>query len=599
MPKKLQPIDYTSRDFDSIRRDLENYAKRYYPNTYQDFNKASFGSLMLDTVSYIGDILSFYLDYQTNESFLETAVEYDNVVRLARQLGFKLNRSPSSFGVLTFYLQVPADSLSVGPNLDYAPVLEAGSVFSSNGGGLYTLIENVDFATPTNQVVVANVDNTTNNVTNYVIRAQGRAVSGRTSYKEIELGGFERFLTVDLATRNVAEVISVIDTEGHEYVEVDHLSQNIIYKALKNTNTSTNGTVGNILKAVPVARRFTVESQADTTLLQFGYGSDSELLSNSVVDPSNLVLDLNGRTYVTDLDFDPTKLISTDKFGIGPSNTTLRVGFRVNTIDDVNAAALSITSVDRPQFRFTSQGALSAKTRGSVASSLEVLNEEAFTGDISLPTSEEVKQRVFGFYAAQNRAVTLQDYRAICYGMPEKFGAIKRVGIVRDFDEFKRNLNIYVISSDGSDKLIAANQTLKNNLKNWLVQYKIINDTIDILDAVIVNFGIEYTVAIDLNSNRYDVISKANTALKNFLSKNQYDIGEGIQLTDFYKVLQKVRGVIDVINLEIVERTGNVYSNASFSMLANLSADGRRVLASDNTVFELKFPSLDIKGSIR
>lgn len=599
MPKKLQPIDYTSRDFDSIRRDLENYAKRYYPNTYQDFNKASFGSLMLDTVSYIGDILSFYLDYQTNESFLETAVEYDNVVRLARQLGFKLNRSPSSFGVLTFYLQVPADALSVGPNLDYAPVLEAGSVFSSNGGGLYTLIENVDFATPTNQVVVANVDNTTNNVTNYVIRAQGRAVSGRTSYKEIELGGFERFLTVDLATRNVAEVISVIDTEGHEYVEVDHLSQNTIYKALKNTNTSTNGTVGNILKAVPVARRFTVESQADTTLLQFGYGSDSELLSNSVVDPSNLVLDLNGRTYVTDLDFDPTKLISTDKFGIGPSNTTLRVGFRVNTIDDVNAAALSITSVDRPQFRFTSQGALSAKTRGGVASSLEVLNEEAFTGDISLPTSEEVKQRVFGFYAAQNRAVTLQDYRAICYGMPEKFGAIKRVGIVRDFDEFKRNLNIYVISSDSSDKLIAANQTLKNNLKNWLVQYKIINDTIDILDAVIVNFGIEYTVAIDLNSNRYDVISKANTALKNFLSKNQYDIGEGIQLTDFYKVLQKVRGVIDVINLEIVERTGNVYSNANFSMLANLSADGRRILASDNTVFELKFPSLDIKGSIR
>tara|TARA_Y100000034_G_scaffold60597_1_gene73629 strand:- start:961 stop:1512 length:552 start_codon:yes stop_codon:yes gene_type:complete len=183
--------------------------------------------------------------------------------------------------------------------------------------------------------------------------------------------------------------------------------------------------------------------------------------------------------------------------------------------------------------------------------------------------------------------------------MPEKFGAIKRVGIVRDFDEFKRNLNIYVISSDSSDKLIAANQTLKNNLKNWLVQYKIINDTIDILDAVIVNFGIEYTVAIDLNSNRYDVISKANTALKNFLSKNQYDIGEGIQLTDFYKVLQKVRGVIDVINLEIVERTGNVYSNANFSMLANLSADGRRILASDNTVFELKFPSLDIKGSIR
>ena len=106
MPKKLQPIDYTSRDFDSIRRDLENYAKRYYPDTYKDFNKASFGSLMLDTVSYIGDILSFYLDYQANESFLETAVEYNNVVKLARQMGFRLDRSPSSYGILTFWAQI-------------------------------------------------------------------------------------------------------------------------------------------------------------------------------------------------------------------------------------------------------------------------------------------------------------------------------------------------------------------------------------------------------------------------------------------------------------------------------------------------------------
>ena len=119
MAKKLQPIDYTSRDFDSIRRDLENFAKRYYPNTYKDFNEASFGSLMLDTVSYIGDILSFYVDYQANESFLETAIEYGNVVKLARQMGFKLNASPSSFGLLTFYIQVPADTSVGGPDRDW------------------------------------------------------------------------------------------------------------------------------------------------------------------------------------------------------------------------------------------------------------------------------------------------------------------------------------------------------------------------------------------------------------------------------------------------------------------------------------------------
>jgi hypothetical protein len=598
MPKKLQPIDYTSRDFDSIRKELENYAKRYYPDTYKDFNKASFGSLMLDTVSYVGDVLSFYLDYQANESFLETAVEYNNVLELARQLGFKLNRNPSSYGVLTFYIQVPADSTSLGPDLAYAPVLKAGSSFSSAGGGMYTLLGDVDFSVVTNQVVPKDIDNTTNNPLNYVIRAQGRAVSGRTAYKEVTVGDFQRFLRVDLETDGVAAVVSVRDAEGHEYVEVNNLSQNVIYKALRNTNTSTNGTVPNIMKAVPVARRFTVEHHAGTAYLQFGYGSDSELLSNSVVDPTNLILDLNGRTYVTDVDFDPTKLISSDKFGIAPANTTLRIGYRVNTSNDVNAATSTIVNVESPRFRFKSQGALQAIQRSITQGSLEVTNDEPFTGDISLPSSDEVKQRVFGYYAAQNRAVTVQDYQAICYGMPGKFGSVKRASVVRDFDELRRNINIYVISQDTSNKLTAANQSLKNNLKTWLLQYKIINDTIDILDAQIANFGIEYVVAIDTNADKFTVLNRANRAITKYLNENSYDIGESILITDFYKVLQKVKGIIDVVDLEIVDKAGGIYSDLSYDFISNLSADGRRIESKQNVIFELKFPNVDIKGSI-
>jgi len=272
MTKKQQPINYTSRDFDSIRKDLEDYARRYYSDTYKDFSEASFGSLMLDTVAYVGDILSFYLDYQTNESFLDTAIEYNNVVRLAKQMGFKLNTSPSSYGVLSFYIQIPAQATAVGPDLAYAPVLRAGSTFSSTGGGQYTLLEDVDFATPTNQIVVGTVNTSTGAPTNYVIRAQGRAVSGRTAFHEVEVGAFQRFRRVSLGVRNVAEVLSVVDLEGHQYVEVDHLSQNIVFQAIKNSNSATNTTVRNILKAVPVARRFTVEHEGDNTYLQFGYG---------------------------------------------------------------------------------------------------------------------------------------------------------------------------------------------------------------------------------------------------------------------------------------------------------------------------------------
>ena len=260
---------------------------------------------------------------------------------------------------------------------------------------------------------------------------------------------------------------------------------------------------------------------------------------------------------------------------------------------------VTITGADRPLFRFRSQGSLSQVLRNSVIQSLEVLNEEPFVGDISLPSSDEIKQRVFGFYATQNRAVTIQDYQSICYGMPAKFGSVKRAAVVRDFDEFKRNLNIYVISEDTSGKLLPANITLKNNLRNWLLQYKVVNDTVDILDADIINFKIQYTVVTDLNANRFTVISRANAALSNFIIKNQYEIGESIVITDFYKVLQKVNGVVDVVDLEIVGATGPAYANSSFNFEEALSADGRRIEGKSNAVFELKFPNVDIQGAIR
>ena len=598
MPKRLQPIDYTSRDFDSIRRDLEEFAKRYYADTYKDFNEASFGSLMLDTVAYIGDILSFYLDYQANESFLETAVEYNNVVKLARQLGYKIDRNPSSYGILTFYIKVPAASTGPGPNLDLAPTLQAGSTFSSTGGGQYSILQDVVFSQSTNQVVVGSVDPTTGLPTSYVIRAQARAVSGRTAFQEVEVGAFERFRKVQLGDQNIAEVVNVVDSEGHRYYEVDNLSQNIIFKAIRNT-TATKQTVANILKAVPVARRFVVETQDNNTYLQFGYGSDSELVSEAVVDPANLMLDLNGRTYITDAGFDPTKLISSDKFGIAPANTMLRIGYRVNTTRDVNAGANTIVTVNNPLIKFSNPSSLSVGQRTAVVTSLEVTNEAPFVGSVTLPSADDIKQRVFGFYATQHRAVTPQDYRAMCYAMPAKFGSVRGVNLVRDFDAFKRNLNLYVISEDTSGKLTVANQTLKDNLKNWVLNYKMINDTVDILNAVIVNFGVKYTLTLDMNTNRYTAMAQANQNIQSYFARNRFEIGEPIRINDIYRQLNKVEGVVDVMDVEIVSKNGGRYAESDFDPVRSMSADARLIRADENTIFELKFPSMDIMGSVK
>ena len=190
MPKKVFPIKYTSRDFDSIKADLIEYAKKYYPSTYRDFSDASFGSLMFDSVSYIGDILSFYLDYQINESFLQSAIEYDNILRLGNQLGFKYKQKTSASGTATFYIQVPVSTVGTGPDLAYAPILKAGTQLSSESGSGYILTEDVNFADPNNEIVVAQVDATTGLPTSYAVRAFGSIISGRLSEENITVGNY-------------------------------------------------------------------------------------------------------------------------------------------------------------------------------------------------------------------------------------------------------------------------------------------------------------------------------------------------------------------------------------------------------------------------
>jgi len=430
-----------------------------------------------------------------------------------------------------------------------------------------------------------------------LIRATARAVSGRAAREQVEVGSFERFFKFQLGTANISNVLRVVDTEGNQYAEVDHLSQNIIYRAIRNTSASRTS-VPNLLRATPVPRRYVVETIDGNTFIQFGYGSTSNNLTNPVVDPTEVVLDLNGRDYTTDIDFDPTKLISTDKFGIAPSNTTLTVDYRFNTTSDVNASVHSIAGIVSTNFKFQSQGAVSRSSRTSIQASLEVTNEEPFVGSIKLPSSEEVRQRAYSHFSTQNRAVTAQDYQAIIYGMPAKYGSIKRCLVAKDVAEFKRNINVYVMSETNSGKLIKANATLKNNLKNWLLNYKMINDTIDIIDASIVNFGIEYEILLDLSANKYNVVNLANNAIATLYS-HQLDIAESISITDIYKVLNQVNGVVDVTAIEIALKNGGIYSESSYDMEVALSADGRRILGEKNIIFELKYPNVDIKGSVK
>lgn len=608
--KRAVSIKYTSREFDTIKADLVEYVKRYYPNTYRDFNEASFGSLVIDTVAYIGDILSFYIDYQANETFVETATEYGNILKLGRQLGYKFGGAASSFGTAAFYVMVPASTTGIGPDMSYVPILKQGAVLASTTGAAFLLNQDVHFGNLNATTRVARVNTATGNPTHYAIKTYGQVMSGELKEEIVEVGNYKRFNKITLESLDISEILSVIDSEGNEYFEVDYLSQNIIYKGITNRTqvTASDGSVYNdgnqaseILKPLVVPRRFTKNRNVRTTELVFGTSSDSEVPNDLISEPQTAILDIHGKSYIQDTSFDPSKLIQSDKFGVAPSNTTLTVTYRKNTIQNVNLRTGQLTSASDYKMEFNNYTLLDAAKATEVINSIEVDNEQPILGDIDIPDTDELRHRIRGTFATQNRAVTQQDYESFVYQMPPRFGSVKRCRIMRDNDSLKRNLNLLVISEAQNGTLTSSNDVMKQNIKTWLQKSKIINDTIDILDARVLNLSIDFVAVCSLGRTKYEVLEAAYTRLQERFSRLP-DIGEPFFITDVYKELRNVEGILDVTDVKVTKKNGNqggrAYSNVSFNLNTMTSADGRYIEMPKNVIYEIKFPEFDIKGVI-
>tara|TARA_R100000152_G_C6774809_1_gene202808 strand:+ start:312 stop:2114 length:1803 start_codon:yes stop_codon:yes gene_type:complete len=595
--KKLPAINYTSRDFRSIKNDLVNYAKRYYPDTYQDFSEASFGSMMVDMTAYVGDVMSFYLDYQVNESFLDSAIDTRNVNRLAKQLGYRRRGAASSEGIVTLYVLIPASTTGVGPDKRYAPILRAGTKFGAENGSVFTLMEDVDFGKSENDLVVATTNSTTGLPTKYAIRTSGRVKSGELKVEYISAGEYQRFPKFFLDGENITEIVSVVDSSGNKYYEVEYLTQDTVYFPVTNPGPDKD-TVPSIMKPRAVPRRYIVEHLNNRTSIQFGYGSDDNITSEVISEPAKVILDMHGKNYVSDTSFDPTKLIETDKLGVAPSNTTLTVVYRSNGPNSINISTDSLDTISDVDIKFKNSNALSSDKIRDVISSLEFENEEPIVGATSAVSSEEVKQRAYGIYAAQNRAVTKEDYKALIFNMPARFGSVKRINIAQDRDSFKRNLNLYIVSENASGRLITSPSTLKKNLKTWITNYKMINDTIDILDGKIVNLSIKYEVMVDREENRFRALNLANRALARKYTLNHFDFGEPLYISDIFQVLKNIPSVLDVGKVEVVQQTGAAYSDVEFNVDSFVSPDQKMIIPPEDYIFEIKFASEDIVGSI-
>lgn len=594
MPKV--PVSYTNKDFQSIKADLVEYVKTYYPDTYKDFNKASFGSLLFDLVAIVGDQLSFFVDYNFNESNIDTAIEKKNIYQLAKQKGYKFKKNSTASGKCMFYVIVPSASAGNGPDQELIPILKSGTLVQSKSGVIYMLVEDVNFSSPDAVITVAAV-NSNGVPTSWAIRTEGTIISGEPATETHVVEAYEKFLRIELSDANIQQILSVYDSEGNEYYEVDFLSQDVIFQAIPTTENP--GSANYILKKTKVARRFVVEQDENgKTFLQFGYGNKDSLDDNDVPEASEVALELVGKNYFSDSSFDPSNLLKTDKFGIVPENTTLTVSFRRNTSDNNNAPASSVSSVVLPLIDFSLSSTYTKSQKSSLISEFECDNEDPITGDVEEDPIDDIRIKAKDYFSTQFRAVTKQDYISIAQNMPSAFGAIKRANAVQDKDSLKRNINLYVISEDSNQKLAKASDLAKKNLKTWLSQYKMINDTIDILDATIINIGIKFVVSAKQGSSKSDVLVSCLNSVKSLFATKK-NIGEPLYIGEIFKILNLIPDVVDASSVSIVKKYGANYSNFAFNVDKSLSSDKKVLYVPENCILEVKFPDQDIVGSVQ
>ena len=274
------------------------------------------------------------------------------------------------------------------------------------------------------------------------------------------------------------------------------------------------------------------------------------------------------------------------------------IRYRVNNSQSNNIATAGINRVTSAVLEFENEQSLDTSQIDTIRGSLECSNEEPIVGNVNNNTSDEIKRKIYDTFPTQNRAVTQADYENIAYRMPAKFGSIKRVSVQRDPNSERRNLNMYVISEDSFGKMIVTNSTIKNNLKTWVNHYRMLSDTIDIVDSFIINFGVDFIVRPTSNVDKYELLRTCVSTLQDYFSTS-YFIGEHINIAELYKRLSEVKGVLDVVKVRLTNKNGGNYSSVQFNINENTSPDGTSVVIPKNAIAEIKFPTSDIRGKIR
>ena len=632
--KSVKEVRYLNKDFTSFKDNLIEFSKIYFPNAYNDFNESSPGMMFIEMASYVGDVLSYYIDNQFKESLLSFAEEKRTVYNMAQTFGYKPKLSSASSVDLDVFQTVPALSSGTGgsyttkPDLNYAMKLKSGMEIKSETGVSFTTTEdcNFKFSSSYDPMTITVYESSNNVPVTYLLRKGVRASSGTVTTEFFTFNNAEKYKRIALANQNVLEIISCTDSDGNSWYEVPFLAQDTVFTDMENTEKNDDelytysDQAPYLLKLLKTSRRFTTFIREDgKTELRFGAGTSDSPDEEIIPNPDEVGSSLPGSPTYLNTSFDPSNFLAPKAYGQAPSNTQLTIIYRYGGGINNNIIANTLRSIQSANIELDETG-LNANLTATTKNSIAVNNPQPATGGRSAESIIEVKNNALAYFQAQQRAVTKEDYIARVYALPPKYGNVAKAYIVQDTQLDSQSgansdsriinplaLNMYLLGFDANKKLVTVNQAVKENIQTYLTQFRMVTDAINIKNAFVINIGVKFNVLTKVGYNKEEVVLKSIQRVKDFFNIDKWQIGQPIVLADLAYQISLVDGVSAVVPPEEDNPNGHpVLITNKFKVGSGYSGNAYDIVGAtrggvvypslDPSCFELKYPNIDIEG---
>jgi hypothetical protein len=614
METKKRNIKYINRDFSDFRQRLIEFSKVYFPNTYTDFSPSSPGMMFIEQSSYVGDVLSFYLDNQFQENYTQYAQQSNNIYELAYMFNYKPKTTGVSQTTIEIYQQLPAKTISgsIVPDFDYALTFNENLPVSSQNGTSFLIQDKIDFSISSSQdpTEISVYQISGNDPQYYLLKKTRNAISANINSTTFTFNDPTPFSTVNIESSNIIKILDIIDSDGNKWYEVDHLGQEMILDSVKNTNLNDPNRTDDtpyLLKLKKAQRRFSTKFTSPTNLqIQFGSGTSQDNDEEITPNADNVGLGLPFKIDKLTTAYSPLNFLFTKTYGIAPENTTLTVryltGGGVESNSDANTInILNLNGTNSPKFLISN---LNPTTANYIVNSVSATNTDAARGGRGGDTLEEIRQNTLMSAASQQRTVSPNDYLIRALSMPSQFGSISKAFIEQprltdNQVSTIETLNLWVLGLNSSGQLDYANTTLKNNLRTYMSQNIMIGDNIEIRDAFIINIGIDFEIIVLPENNNNEVLLSCIVALKDYFTLDKWQINQPIFIRNLYVLLDRIPGVQTVKNIKITNKAGSTSGYSIYAYDVEGATQNQIIYPSlDPSIFEIRYPDIDIKGKV-